>query len=335
MKKEGHTKLKNRKLLSISIQSAEDKARFNEILDNEHYLGARMPSGNTVYEVICDEAGEWVAVALWCGAGYRLDPRDVYIGWDMKKREERLGLVVQLARFALVRADPGFNMASYAMGCALRGVCGHYLEAYGYEPALAESFSDPELHAGTVYRATNWEKLGMTKGFPRCKKNRDIWVAPSRKTFDTVLQKVSPSKLAAALDAFYAHALADLPETLAVDGKYVRDKAGTLNVCDVHGRTLSSVPIKKRKEPPTAREALKGIGKLDGVLVTGEAGNCSLATASEIYRLLDPGSEWRMHREWFRNTAMADLLGCDGSVASKNTLYRCLAKLCKHKDEPP
>lgn len=51
------------------------------------------------------------------------------------------------------------------------------------------------------------------------------------------------------------------------------------------------------------------------------------------YRLLDPGSEWRMHREWFRNTAMADLLGCDESVASKNTLYRCLAKLCEHKDE--
>ncbi len=51
------------------------------------------------------------------------------------------------------------------------------------------------------------------------------------------------------------------------------------------------------------------------------------------YRLLDPGSEWRMHREWFRNTAMADLLGCDESAASKNTLYRCLAKLCEHKDE--
>jgi hypothetical protein len=89
-----------------------------------------------------------------------------------------------------------------------------------------------------------------TLGFPRCKKNRSICVAPSRKTFDTVLQKVSPSKLAAALDAFYAHALADLPETLAVDGKYVRDKAGTLNVCDVHGRTLSSVPIKKKGRSP-------------------------------------------------------------------------------------
>ena len=27
------------------------------------------------------------------------------------------------------------------------------------------------------------------------------------------------------------------------------------------------------------------------------------------YRLIEPGSEWRLHREWFGNSAMADLLG--------------------------
>jgi len=49
------------------------------------------------------------------------------------------------------------------------------------------------------------------------------------------------------------------------------------------------------------------------------------------YRLLDPGSEWRLHRDWFKNSAMADLLGEDDSIAAKNTLYRCLDKLCEHK----
>jgi hypothetical protein len=51
------------------------------------------------------------------------------------------------------------------------------------------------------------------------------------------------------------------------------------------------------------------------------------------YRLLDPGSEWRLHRDWFRNSAMADLLGEDDSIAAKNTLYRCLDKLCEHRIE--
>jgi hypothetical protein len=49
------------------------------------------------------------------------------------------------------------------------------------------------------------------------------------------------------------------------------------------------------------------------------------------YRLLDPGSEWRLHRDWFKTSAMADLLSEDDSIAAKDTLYRCLDKLCGHK----
>jgi len=51
-----------------------------------------------------------------------------------------------------------------------------------------------------------------------------------------------------------------------------------------------------------------------------------------IYRLIDPGSEWRLHREWFKNSAMADLLGEDFSLAQKDNLYRCLDKLLEHRD---
>jgi len=51
------------------------------------------------------------------------------------------------------------------------------------------------------------------------------------------------------------------------------------------------------------------------------------------YRLLDPGSEWRLHRDWFKTSAMADLLGEDDSIAAKDTLYRCLDKLCEHKTD--
>ena len=50
------------------------------------------------------------------------------------------------------------------------------------------------------------------------------------------------------------------------------------------------------------------------------------------YRLIDPGSEWRLHRHWFDASAMGDLLGADFALAEKNTLYRCLDKLVEHKD---
>ncbi|HEX9591669.1 MAG TPA: IS1634 family transposase [Bradyrhizobium sp.] len=49
------------------------------------------------------------------------------------------------------------------------------------------------------------------------------------------------------------------------------------------------------------------------------------------YRLIDPGSEWRLHRMWFEQSAMADLLGADFALVEKNALYRCLDKVLGHK----
>jgi transposase len=51
------------------------------------------------------------------------------------------------------------------------------------------------------------------------------------------------------------------------------------------------------------------------------------------YRLIDPGSEWRLHRQWFEQSAMADLLGEDFDLVAKDNLYRCLDKLLAHKTE--
>jgi transposase len=49
------------------------------------------------------------------------------------------------------------------------------------------------------------------------------------------------------------------------------------------------------------------------------------------YRLIDPGSEWRLHRQWFEQCAIGDLLAADYSLVEKNALYRCLDKILPHK----
>jgi len=50
-----------------------------------------------------------------------------------------------------------------------------------------------------------------------------------------------------------------------------------------------------------------------------------------LYRLIDPGSEWRLHRHWFDHSAVADLLGSDFSLAEPHRLYECHDKLLEHK----
>jgi transposase len=52
-----------------------------------------------------------------------------------------------------------------------------------------------------------------------------------------------------------------------------------------------------------------------------------------VNRLLDPGSEFRVHRQWFVDSAMDELLQTDFAVAEKDRLYRCLDRVLEHKRE--
>jgi transposase len=52
-----------------------------------------------------------------------------------------------------------------------------------------------------------------------------------------------------------------------------------------------------------------------------------------INRLIEPGSEFRLHRQWFDLSAMGELLGEDFAVAEKDRLYRCLDRIVEHKQE--
>lgn len=51
-----------------------------------------------------------------------------------------------------------------------------------------------------------------------------------------------------------------------------------------------------------------------------------------VYRLLAPGSEWRLHRQWFESSALADLLGVDFGAADPHKLYGCHDQIPAHKN---
>lgn len=52
-----------------------------------------------------------------------------------------------------------------------------------------------------------------------------------------------------------------------------------------------------------------------------------------VNRLLDPGSEFHVHRQWFVDSAMDELLETDFAVAGKDRLYRCLDRILEHKQD--
>jgi len=153
--------------VNVRIASDAEWAWFDGLLADKHYLGAGRAVGDYLRQVVEVDAKP-VALLVWGPACYALKDRDQWICWSAVQRLERLKLIVQNRRF-LVLADKGQspNLASQAMGAALRALPGQWLERFGYRPLLAESFTDPEAYAGTCYKASNWEAVGQSAGHSR------------------------------------------------------------------------------------------------------------------------------------------------------------------------
>lgn len=140
---------------------------FDGLLADKHYLGTGRAVGDYLRQVI-EVDGRAVALLVWGPACYALKDRDQWIGWSTVQRLERLKLVVQNRRFLLLgEKGQSPNLASQAMGAALRALPGQWKERFGYRPLLAESFTDPEAYAGTCYKASNWEAVGRSAGHSR------------------------------------------------------------------------------------------------------------------------------------------------------------------------
>src|SRR5215475_13243393 len=120
--------------LVVRLPSAEEIGWFDGQLADHHYLGAGRPVGDYLRQVV-EREGKAVALLVWGPACYALKDRDLWISWSATQRLERLKLVVQNRRFLLlVEKGQWPNLASQAMGGALRALGQQWQEQFGYRP---------------------------------------------------------------------------------------------------------------------------------------------------------------------------------------------------------
>jgi len=150
------------------VDTPQEVQRFEALLTAEHYLRAPASVGDQLRQVIRHRQ-RWVALLVWGPAAYALHERDAWIGWDRHTRAKRQKLVVQNRRFLVLAEARVPNLASAALGAAVRTLPEQWRQRFGYTPLLAETFTDPEQFAGTCYKAAGWTPLGLTAGFSRVK----------------------------------------------------------------------------------------------------------------------------------------------------------------------
>ena len=142
------------------LTDLNERQRFDALLEAEHFLGPRFPAGDRLYQV-AEQDGHWVGLLLWCAPALHLKDRDAWTGWDPLTRAQRLKLIVNQARFLIPDAARRPNLASQVLAAATAALPDQCFAHWGYAPLLAETFTDPEAHAGTCYKAAGWDPGGL------------------------------------------------------------------------------------------------------------------------------------------------------------------------------
>jgi len=138
-------------------------AQWNKLLSVHHPLGYRPLAGAQMRYLIRSEHG-YLGALGFRSAAFRSRARERWIGWSDEARQAYLPQVVCNARFVIATGVQVKNLASRVLSMATDRLQKDWQDAYGVVPVLVETYVDTERHAGSCYRAANWEYVGTTRG---------------------------------------------------------------------------------------------------------------------------------------------------------------------------
>jgi SRSO17 transposase len=176
------------------VDETESEALWNHLVKKFHYLGFQQMIGcRAKYLVYLGK--KLVGAISFCSAAYKLGPRDQFVGWDENTRLEYLPHLLNNNRFLILPWIKVHNLASSILALSLKKVRIDWIEQYGVEPLMVETFVDHEKYRGTCYIASNWTYIGRTKGFGKIGKSfvfhgrmKDIYVLVMNRRFGKIFR---------------------------------------------------------------------------------------------------------------------------------------------------
>src|ERR1039458_8428389 len=150
--------------LTVGPVPAGETARFDQILEEHHWLGARLFGSVVRHVAVLD--GAWVALLGYGSAVLRCTARDTVIGWPDADRLDRLPLLAGQQRVCVLpggRPQP----APAVLARSLARLPGDYLELHNQIVLAVETFTDPARHTGACYAAAGFACAGSTTGYAR------------------------------------------------------------------------------------------------------------------------------------------------------------------------
>jgi hypothetical protein len=184
-------------LSPIQIKPVEDRNElelFKCFLSLYHYLGFSGTVGENLKYMVYDSSDRPLACLLFGSAAWASGPRDDFIGWNREKRSKNLSLTTNNTRFLILPWVSVKYLASHILSKVCQRIKDDWTAKYGHSVYLLETFVERGRFAGTCYKASNWTRVGMTKGRSRNDRYstmevpvKDIYLYPLVKRFRKVL----------------------------------------------------------------------------------------------------------------------------------------------------
>jgi Druantia protein DruA len=178
----------------VSGQPTE-RAWLRGALAQFHYLGFGGAVGQNLQYLVRDGQQRPLACAVFGAAAWKCQDRDRFIGWSAEQRQRNLGLIANNSRFLILPWVKVAHLGSWILGQVARQISRDWRAKYGHPVVLMETFVERERFRGTVYRAANWQPVGVTTGRTRQDRHtciqvaaKDIYVHPLCRRFREVLQ---------------------------------------------------------------------------------------------------------------------------------------------------
>jgi hypothetical protein len=172
------------------VERGYDLKLFKYFISAYHYLGWSGTVGENLKYLFFDVHGRPLGCMMFGAAAWKIQPRDIYIGWDASLRERNLLYIVNNNRFLVLPWVKAPHLASHLLGKVCRRLNHDWQAKYNHPVYLVETFVEQERFKGTCYKAANWVHIGETQGRGKLDRKKlkllavkDIWVYPLDKSF--------------------------------------------------------------------------------------------------------------------------------------------------------
>ena len=167
---------------------------YDSLIDQYHYLGYVQIVGNHL-KYMAFAGNTPVACIGWGSAAWAVQSREEFIGWTKPVKNKNLHFVMNNTRFLVLPWVTVKCLASKVLSLNIKRISSDWIKIYHYPLYMLETFVEQNRFVGTCYKASNWIRVGETKGTSkkghkhlRHGKIKDVYLYPLNKNFKRLLR---------------------------------------------------------------------------------------------------------------------------------------------------